>query len=191
LTVAVQRVGDTARGGFRVRIAWLASLVVCLAACGGSGSRGVAPSATPGPVAPRLTLNGETFVYARTLPASALVAENLRAAGSAVAADGSVTSVARGETDDAQPWELVSSASDGWRVWWPVAVTDTLAAAGPGATLVLVAQMTWPDACTGLAEPGEVCAQVITAGYVIVVEQGGQRTEYHASALSGTRRTAP
>lgn len=171
--------------------------VVAAAACGASGSSNptttppAAPSETPGPSPDRIELNGETYVYARTLPASALSAENLKAAGSAVAGDGSATQVARGDTKDVAPWELVSSASDGWRVWWPSAVSDTLAAAGPGATLVSVARMEWPDSCMGLAERGEVCAQVITDGYVIIIEQGGQRTEYHASAISGTRRKAP
>jgi hypothetical protein len=174
-----------------------AAVAVACVACGGSGSSipPTPPAATPSPPAgslpDRIDLNGETWVYVRTLAASALSGETLRAAGSAVAADGSVTAVARGDTKDARPWELVSSAPDGWRVWWPSAVSDALAAAGPGATLVSVARMEWPDACMGLAERGEVCAQVITDGYVIVVERDGQRTEYHASAVSGARRKAP
>jgi len=37
----------------------------------------------------------------------------------------------------------------------------------------------WPDACLGAAEPGTVCAQVITPGFKIVLKSGGEQYEYH------------
>jgi len=45
--------------------------------------------------------------------------------------------------------------------------------------------MDWPDACLGAAEPGTVCAQVITPGFKIVLENGGSEYEYHTDM--GTR----
>ena len=36
----------------------------------------------------------------------------------------------------------------------------------------------WPDACLGLAEPGEMCAQVITPGWRVVLTAGGQQYIY-------------
>lgn len=32
----------------------------------------------------------------------------------------------------------------------------------------------WPDACLGLAESGEMCAQVITPGYQVTMEADGE-----------------
>jgi hypothetical protein len=36
----------------------------------------------------------------------------------------------------------------------------------------------WPDACLGLAEPDEMCAQVITAGWRVVLKAEGQQYVY-------------
>lgn len=40
--------------------------------------------------------------------------------------------------------------------------------------IVAVTETEWPDACLGLGEEDEVCAQVITPGYEIRVRAGGQ-----------------
>lgn len=40
--------------------------------------------------------------------------------------------------------------------------------------VVSVQSVEWPDACLGLAEEGEVCAQVITSGWQVSVDAGGQ-----------------
>lgn len=179
-----------------MRIVWPLLLIAAAgtAACSSSASRAsptgtVRPAASASPAASTLNLSGEPYTYVRTLPAGSLSAETLRAAGPALTADGSSLSVARADATDVGPWELVSAATDGWRVWWPRAVLDTLAAAGPGATLVSVTSMRWPDSCMGLARTGEVCAQVVTPGYLIIIERAGQRTVYHTS-VTGTRRTA-
>ena len=160
-------------------------VLVSAAACGGAASR---DGATPSPaVAMRATLGNETFVAVRLLPPAALSAEQLEAAGMATTGAGGNISMARADTADAAPWELVSATADGWRVWRPKVVLDTLAAAGADASLVAVEQVDWPDACLGAAEPGQVCAQVITPGYRIVVERAGGRIEYHTSRVGGAR----
>lgn len=41
-----------------------------------------------------------------------------------------------------------------------------------------IAPMTWPDACLGLAEQGEACAQVLTAGFRVVLVLGDSRYVY-------------
>lgn len=182
------------------RTAWLIALAAAMlvaVACGGGRSGAPTPnasavlSATPGGAPAALTLDGEPFAVARTLPPSALSADKLEAAGTATGSDGARIEVARAETADVASWELVSTAADGWRVWRPRAVVDVLAAAGAGATLVSVTPMEWPDACMGLAQPGEACAQVVTPGYIVVIERGGQRTTYHVSRISGAGRLAP
>jgi hypothetical protein len=40
-------------------------------------------------------------------------------------------------------------------------------------------QEQWPDSCLGLAEPGEMCLQVITPGWLILLDAGGKRYEIH------------
>ena len=37
----------------------------------------------------------------------------------------------------------------------------------------------WPDACLGCADEGDVCATVITPGYLVVVAVAGTELEYH------------
>jgi hypothetical protein len=41
----------------------------------------------------------------------------------------------------------------------------------------------WPDSCLGISSPGQMCAQVVTAGYRLVLEANGQRYIYHTDAL--------
>jgi hypothetical protein len=138
----------------------------------------------------RATLENEPFVAVRTLPASALSAERLEAAGTAVAQDGAMIAMARATTPEVQQWELVSTADDGWRVWQPAVVVEVLADAGAGASIVSVEAVDWPDACLGAARPDEACAQVITPGYRVIVEQSGATIEYHTARVSEFRRAA-
>lgn len=37
----------------------------------------------------------------------------------------------------------------------------------------------WPNACLGFAEPGEMCAQVITPGWLIILRAEGEHFEFH------------
>jgi hypothetical protein len=43
----------------------------------------------------------------------------------------------------------------------------------------LVEPVDWPDASLGCPEPDKMYAQVITAGYRVMLEAGGQNFEYH------------
>ena len=40
-------------------------------------------------------------------------------------------------------------------------------------------QVEWPTACLGFSEPGEMCAQVITPGWLIVLKVQGENFEFH------------
>lgn len=189
------------------RTSWLlgVGLLAFTVACAGdaddaspSGADGTAPAAfTPGLAtavttedAGRTAVVGtETFVSDRTLPAAALSAERLEDAGTATTDDGQAVPLARATSEDVRAWELVSPGDAGWVVWMPQVVLDVLEDAGPGATLTSVEAVDWPDACLGAAGDDEVCAQVITPGYRIIVEQGGETSEYHASRAGELRRT--
>ena len=39
----------------------------------------------------------------------------------------------------------------------------------------------WPDSCLGVAQEGVMCAQMVTPGYLIVLEAGGRQYEYHTN----------
>ena len=48
--------------------------------------------------------------------------------------------------------------------------------------LVEATSVTWPDSSLGCPQDGMVYAQVLTPGYLILLEHGGNRYEYHASS---------
>ncbi len=41
--------------------------------------------------------------------------------------------------------------------------------------------MEWPDGCLGAAQQGVMCSQIVTPGYLIVLEAGGRQYEYHTN----------
>ena len=49
----------------------------------------------------------------------------------------------------------------------------------------------WNDACLGVTSPGEMCAQVITPGWVVVLNVGGQRYEAHTDQEGMRRAVCP
>lgn len=162
-----------------------------MAACTGGGK--ATPSPTPaGPPTTATFVDGQTFVAVRTLPLAALAANQLQEVGAAMDPGGGPVSLSRAHVADVADWELVSPSPDGWRVWQPQAVIDALAAAGTGASIVSVARTSWPNACLGLAHPLEVCPQVVTQGYTIVVSRGGKQMEYHTDLTNsnGSMRLA-
>jgi hypothetical protein len=60
------------------------------------------------------------------------------------------------------------------------AVRDLAASLGveiDQAQIVRFEQTEWPDACLGLPQPDEVCAQAVTPGFLVVVEVNGQQFE--------------
>jgi glucose/arabinose dehydrogenase len=48
-------------------------------------------------------------------------------------------------------------------------------------SVVSVEAVEWPDASVGCPQPGMMYAQVVTPGYLVVLEAGAKRYEYHAS----------
>ena len=53
-------------------------------------------------------------------------------------------------------------------------------------TVERVESVDWRDSSLGCAEPGKVYAQVITEGYRVIVNVGGQRREVHADSRGRT-----
>ena len=54
--------------------------------------------------------------------------------------------------------------------------SEALAVAAEQIQIETVEQQDWPDACLGLPNADEACAQVITPGWLVVIDVGG--TEY-------------
>ncbi len=54
--------------------------------------------------------------------------------------------------------------------------------------VISVLREEWPDSCLGLAAADEMCLQVITPGYRILLGTSGQRFEYHTDQSGGTLR---
>jgi hypothetical protein len=51
-------------------------------------------------------------------------------------------------------------------------------------TVVSAERVDWPDACLGVSQPDVACAEMITAGYRIILEANGQTYEYHTDGGS-------
>lgn len=58
-------------------------------------------------------------------------------------------------------------------------------------TVVSAEPVEWNDACLGVTGPDEMCAQVITPGYRVVVEAGGEQHTYHTDSSGSSLRLAP
>ena len=57
-------------------------------------------------------------------------------------------------------------------------------------TVTSVKATDWPDACLGLAGPQEVCAQVVTHGYQIILSNQGKQIEIHTDSTGQSVRMA-
>ncbi len=58
-------------------------------------------------------------------------------------------------------------------------------------TIVSADAVEWPNSCLGVVKPGEMCADVITPGYKVVLEAQGKKYEVHTSENGASVRIAP
>jgi hypothetical protein len=56
-------------------------------------------------------------------------------------------------------------------------LAQTLGVAADQLQIVSVEHVDWPNSCLGLAQPGEMCTQVITPGWRVVFQADGRRVE--------------
>jgi hypothetical protein len=87
-------------------------------------------------------------------------------------ADGTTVSPAAGVPAEAAP-EILEAARQ--------ALAKALGVGVSAVTVVSVTATEWPDSCLGLSLPGVGCAEVITPGYLIVLEANGRTHEYHSN----------
>jgi hypothetical protein len=70
------------------------------------------------------------------------------------------------------------------------ALAKSLGVSAKSIKAISSAAVEWPDACLGSALPGVVCAEVVTPGFIIVLEAQGQQYEYHTNADSSVVKPA-
>lgn len=84
-------------------------------------------------------------------------------------------------------WESEVSQSSPWESNPLVqqAIADVVQRTGVDRSAVRVVSVEardWPDRSLGCPSPGEISAQVITPGYLIILEAAGRRLEYHSDS---------
>lgn len=78
------------------------------------------------------------------------------------------------------PWPPLEAARQ--------ALAQQLEIAPESITLVSSEPVEWPDACLDAAQPDEMCAQVITPGYKVVLEVDGVQYEFHTDETGAVVR---
>ncbi len=60
-------------------------------------------------------------------------------------------------------------------------LAHNLGIADSDVTVVSSTLMEWPDSCLGVAQEGVMCAQIVTPGWLFVLEASGRQYEYHTN----------
>ena len=79
----------------------------------------------------------------------------------------------------------VGDTDEGEALAIEAAFAELQAMGGPPASefdVIEVRAVHWPNACLGVETPGIACAQVITPGYVVVLDNGLLAFEFHTDA---------
>ncbi len=94
-------------------------------------------------------------------------------------------------------WEVLTGSGERWVIWEPLSLqrargdlSGRLDVPDAEVSTTEVTRVEWPDACLGAAGRGEVCAEVITPGFRIVLEAQSREHVYH-SDLRGNVRPGP
>jgi hypothetical protein len=70
-------------------------------------------------------------------------------------------------------------------------LSQALSIAESQVQVVSYEQEQWPDSCLGLADPGEMCLQVITPGWLILLDAAGKQYEIHTDETGSRLRMKP
>ncbi len=134
------------------------------ASCGGEATP-MAPQAAPTPTQPGST---ETRGVERAVPTPTIPTSQPAPAGTTPE---SATGGTTGVTPPAEAQAVVRLARED--------LAQRLGLAPEAIRLVSVEAVDWSDTSLGCPQPGMMYAQVITPGYRVMLEAGGQRYEYH------------
>jgi hypothetical protein len=111
----------------------------------------------------------------RLLPLAAALALLLAACVPLPGTPQSGTAIPTGESPASGAVETPSPAAAAAQA----ALAEKLGLPASQIAIVSVEAVEWPDACLGAAGEGEMCAQVITPGYRVVLEANGKQYEVH------------
>lgn len=70
-------------------------------------------------------------------------------------------------------------------------LSETLGVATDRIEIETVEQRDWPNSCLGLAEPDEVCAEVITPGWLVIFSIDGTEYRYRVDEIGTNIRQEP
>ncbi len=172
----------------------LTTVLVGIAVACGQGEEEEPASTPTSEAGASLRFRQASYSPVDTLPLDALEPDEVEEIGRA--GDGSQGSeVVYGRKGDGAEWEVVTGSTDGWTVWQPAAVTLAIAdlteyldISEAEVEVRQVDRLQWPDSCLGAAQAGEVCAEVITEGFKIILSVEGRGYEYHSNLGDTIRR---
>ncbi len=150
-------------GTMLIRLAPLVVLALLLAACGGDGDGG---STAPGP--------SDGTPDGIATPAPGALATFL------ATIEGTPGPVPTATPGEERPPEVAASEDLASRFETSVDEIE----------VVSVEPMEWPDACLGLGEENEVCAEVITPGFEVVLKVGDSQFTYRTNETGTQARFA-
>ena len=168
-------------------------LALAAAACDGDGS--LPPPGGDSAETASLVFEGASYHSTGSRPLSSLSSSELE-------------NVGRGETQEGmfdvfrlrsggKEWEVLTRSGGRWLTWEPLALdearrrlSERLGVPEAQVSVEEVERVEWPDACLGAAGDHEVCAEVVTPGFRIVLEARGSEHVYHSDLLGNVRRAA-
>lgn len=168
-------------------------LVLAIAACDDGGPQ--LPTGVEPVDGAALTFEGTSYRSTSSRPIGSLPSSDLDELGRGKTQEGTVDVLRL--RSGGKDWEVLTRSGGRWVTWEPLALevargrlSRRLGAPEAQVSTREVERVDWPNACLGASGSDEVCAEVITPGFRIVLEGWGQEHVYH-SDLQGNVRRAP
>jgi hypothetical protein len=168
-------------------------LPLALAACDG-GDR-LPPVGGPPVDRTALVFEGASYRATANRPLASLSSSDLEELGHGETEEGTVDMFQL--RSDGKEWEVLARSGGSWVTWEPLALDEArrslsrrLGAPEAQVSIREVERVEWPNACLGAGGNEEICAEVITPGFRIVLEARGQEHVYHSDLQGKVRRAA-
>jgi hypothetical protein len=178
-------------------------LLLATAACDDGGAQ---PPSSGGPGLPadrpasngpadeaRLVFDGASYRSTGSRPMGSLASSDLEELGRGEGEEGAVDVF--GLPSEGAEWEVVTRSGGSWLTWEPVALHEARHHLSQGlgvpegqVSVDEIERVEWPDACLGVAGDDEVCAEVVTPGFRIVLLARGGEHVYHSDLKGNVRR---
>ena len=174
-------------------VSLLLLLTLAAAACGDGGP--LPPTGGEPVDAPALVFDGASYRSTGGRPLGSLSSSDMEELGRGETHEG-MADVFRLRSGGKE-WEVLTHSGGRWLMWEPLALGEARRRLsqrlGVPEAQVSVREVTnaqWPNACLGAADDEEVCAEVITPGFRIVLRARGREYVYHSDLQGKVRRAA-